>query len=186
MYYSKIKKNQENRQWMSNITTVVTRRYYPNQQIDWIEFTAILIATKKKKKIKKEISFIIFDTLDSNPNKTTQSPNLIFRHVKFSRGWQEYNRKIYTSPRSLPRVRVAQALQELFERWRINCWAATGARVWPNFEHVHLDLEFSPPLIHLHWILELVALAQPRDRGLWTDANGLITQFGSSIVRYPL
>lgn len=50
MYYSNIKKNQENRQWMSNITTVVTRRYYPNQQIDWIEFTAILIATKKKKR----------------------------------------------------------------------------------------------------------------------------------------
>lgn len=71
MYYSKIKKNQENRQWMSNITTVVTRRYYPNQQIDWIEFTAILIATKKKKDKKRNFfHYIRYTRLESKQNNS--------------------------------------------------------------------------------------------------------------------
>lgn len=79
MYYSKIKKNQENHQWMSNITTVVTRRYYPNQQIDWIEFTAILIATKKKKDKKKK--FLSLYSIHSTRIQTKQLNPLILYSV---------------------------------------------------------------------------------------------------------
>lgn len=53
---------------------------------------------------------------------------------------------ISTYPRSLSRggVRVAQSSQQLFERWRVNRSAATSVlAVWPNFQHVRLDLEFS-------------------------------------------
>lgn len=103
---------------------------------------------KKKRGGKNEISFIIFDTLDSTriQTKQSESPNLIFRHVKFSQwltGIQLENLYIPWIVVSL--YALHKLCKKLFERWRINCRAATGVRVWPNFEHVHLDLEFSPP-----------------------------------------
>lgn len=76
------------------------------------------------------------------------------------------------------------------ERWlEINCSAAK--RMTQFLTRRERERESSSSTIHLRcrWILEnsRVSLARAaRTRGLWTDANGPVTQFACSIVGYSL